>query len=136
MSEEETGTLQAGDIAAILTAISHGIHQMNIEAGWWDDLRTGESRLGDGLFVASKLLLVHSEISEATEAHRKGLMDDKLPHRSGMEVELADAMIRIFDIAGAMGFDIGAATVEKIAYNQSRADHKVENRTKEGGKAY
>lgn len=136
MNEEETGTLQAGDIAAILTAISVGIFEMNAEKGWWEDLASGKSMEQDPLFIASKMLLIHSEISEATEAHRKGLKDDKLPHRSGMEVELADAMIRIFDLAGAMGFDIGAAIVEKIAYNQQRADHKVENRAKQGGKAY
>lgn len=45
-----------------------------------------------------KIALVHSELSEALEAHRNGLMDDKLPDRHGVEVELADACIRIFHI--------------------------------------
>jgi NTP pyrophosphatase (non-canonical NTP hydrolase) len=63
-------------------------------------------------------------------------MDDKLPHRKGLEVELADAMIRILDMAGGLGLDIGGALVEKLEYNSNRADHKPENRLKEGGKKY
>ena len=50
------------------------------------------------------------------------------------EVELADALIRIYHLGGAMGFDLGAAVQEKMAYNATRADHKPENRAKEGGK--
>lgn len=63
-------------------------------------------------------------------------MDDKLPNRKMAEVELADAIIRICDLAGAMKMDLGAALVEKLCYNAKRADHDLENRKKEGGKAY
>ena len=70
------------------------------------------------------------------EGDRKNLMDDKLPHRKMLEVELADAVIRIFDLAGREGLDLGGALVEKLQYNQIRPDHKKENREKEGGKKY
>lgn len=63
-------------------------------------------------------------------------MDDKLPHRKMVEVELADCIIRIFDLAVAMGLDIGGAFVEKTVYNTKRADHKIENRLKENGKKF
>ena len=86
--------------------------------------------------VAQKLCLTHSEISEGMEGHRKGLMDDKLPHRTMLEVELADALIRIGDLAGAMGLDLAGAVVQKLAYNATREDHKLENRQAVGGKAY
>ena len=88
------------------------------------------------LVVVQKLCLTHSEVSEAMEGHRKGLMDDKLPHRSMLEVELADAVIRISDLAGALNLDLGGAITEKLEYNRNRADHKIENRLKDGGKAY
>jgi hypothetical protein len=70
--------------------------------------------------------LMHTEISEASTAVRKDLMDDHLPHRKGVEVELVDVLIRIFDFAGAYGFDLDAAYREKRAYNQQREDHKIE----------
>lgn len=119
-------------------------HGASLAAGWWRDLKNGHNyleevrgntRFGKAL-VAEKLCLIHSEISEGMEGHRKGKMDDKLPHRPMIEVELADAVIRIFDLAGAMQLDIGGAIGEKMAFNAVRPDHKPENRAAEGGKAY
>lgn len=126
-----------------LTWLSEYIHQSNIAAGWWTDSEmiewgmnspmTGEESILKYV-IPTKLALVHSEVSEALEGYRKGLMDDKLPERPMIEVELADAIIRILDIAGALELDIGGALVEKFNYNQTRADHKPENRAAEGGK--
>lgn len=110
-------------------------HEQSRKAGWWTDPKTGDD-LTKTFNVAEKLCLVHSEISEAMEGHRKNLMDDHLPHRTMIEVELADAVIRIADLAGAMRLDVGGAIAEKLEYNKSRADHKLENRIKTGGKAY
>jgi len=124
-------------------------HSASAAAGWWTHQATGldlmqvinsptdplQELLGAAL-VAQKLCLSHSEISEAMEGHRKGLMDDKLPHRPMIEVELADALIRICDLAGAMRLDLGGAVAEKMAFNAQRPDHKPENRAAAGGKAY
>lgn len=82
------------------------------------------------------LMLVVSEIAEAMEGERKGLMDDKLPHRQQVEVELADALIRIFDYAGAFGLDLEGAYQEKRAYNAQRVDHTYEARAQAGGKKW
>jgi len=43
------------------------------------------------------------------EGVRKDIPDDKLPHRPMEEVELADALIRIFDYAAAYDLDIQGA---------------------------
>ena len=101
----------------------------NKKAGWWD-------AADNALVVPTKLALVHSELSEALEAHRKGLKDDKLPQYDGIAVELADALIRIFDLAGFLGIPLGTIMAEKEAFNAKREDHKVENRAKTGGKKY
>lgn len=122
-------------LAGAVTGLADAIHDLNVKAGWWTNLETGES-IKDTRNVGEILMLIVSEIAEAMEADRKGLRDDKLPHLSGLEVELADAVIRIFDLCGAKGFNIGATILEKVLYNAKRADHKIENRLKEGGKKY
>ena len=127
-----------------IETLQRKIHQGNVDAGWWTDLDTLQSlveecrirtRFGKAL-VAEKLALIHSEVSEAMEASRKNLMDDKLPHRKGIEVELADAVIRILDLAGALELDLAGAIQEKLMYNQTREDHKIENRQQPNGKSY
>ena len=100
---------------------------------WWQDPATGlpiERNRGE------LLMLIVSEVAEAMEGERKGLQDDKLPHRPMAEVELVDALIRIFDYAGGFGYDLQGAYEDKLAYNANRLDHTHEHRLKEGGKKF
>ncbi len=106
-------------------------HKNAFNAGWWHDIKTGELSTNK----AEKICLIHSEVSEAMEGARKNLMDDHLPHRKMEEVEMADAVIRILDYCGRFNLDLGGAIIEKMAYNKTRSDHKLENR-KNGGKAF
>lgn len=131
----EIKALTAQDILRSGRVLTDACHGLAYECGWWHDLKTGDDMRGKRN-VGELLCLIHSEISEAMEGHRKGLMDDKLPHRPMLEVELADAVIRIFDLAGGYGIDVAGAIAEKLAYNATRADHRPENRMAEGGKAY
>lgn len=106
--------------------------------GWHADKITGEPHSAaetDAKFP-ERIALTHSELSEALEGHRKGKMDDHLPHRPSAEVELADAVIRAFDLAAAMGYDLPGAFVEKISYNMQREDHTTEARKQADGKRY
>lgn len=109
-------------------------HRMAVERGWWSDPADPGQRKRRN--VGEALMLIVSEIGEAMEGHRKSLHDDHLPDRPSVEVELADAVIRIFDLAGGLGLDLPGAIVCKMRYNAARPDHDPAARQAAGGKAY
>lgn len=127
------GLTHLGAQGIAVNTIVNECHGRAVAAGWYKDPKTGKRLTRN---VGEQLALVHSEISEALEGHRKNKQDDHLPHRKAIEVELADALIRICDLAGYLGLDLGAAYAEKLEYNARRADHKLENRAAAGGKAF
>lgn len=71
-----------------------------------------------------KIVLMHAELSEGVEALRgapfPGLPDKHLPHRPGIEVELADLIIRAMNYGSARGLDIPGAIIEKVRFNATR----------------
>lgn len=105
-------------------------HQDNYR--WWHDEDGNRIERNKG----EMLCLMHSELSEAMEGERRDLMDDKLPHRRMAEVELVDTLIRIFDYAEAMGYDLEKAFQEKRAFNAQRIDHTREARKGDHGKKW
>lgn len=102
-------------------------------AGWEHDLHTGEPIKRN---IGEMLMLTVSELSEAMEGHRSNLMDDKLAHRKMIEVELVDAVVRIFNIAGTLDLQMADAAIEKRAVNGFRPDHSREARLAASGKKY
>lgn len=112
------------DSAQLLTDTCHDLAR---EAGWWHETTSRD--------VPRLLMLCVSELAEAMEGDRKNLMDTHIPDRKMLEVELADCLIRIFDMAGGLKLDIAGAMLDKLLYNTNREDHKLENRLN-GGKQY
>lgn len=111
--------------------IAKEIHQTACEKGFWDEQRN----------VGELLMLVTSELSEALEADRKGrfakiedykkfhdkpeyepLIKDAFQHfiKDTFEDEIADAVIRLFDLAEGMGIDLETHIMLKLAYNKTR----------------
>lgn len=96
-------------------------HGTSVRKGWYDGG-------AEAFNVPEKLALVHSEISEALEEyrnHRVGHLgdirfegDNLKPE--GFAVELADAVIRIGDLCGAMGIDLAEALEVKMRFNKTR----------------
>lgn len=115
----------------ILNDLARDCHAANDK--WWRNPATGE-RIDRN--KGELLCLIHSEVSECMEGERKNLMDTHLPHRRMAEVELADILIRVFDYAGAYGYDLDGAVAEKRAFNAARADHSNEARLRANGKQW
>lgn len=120
-------------VAPSINTLVKWCHQCAVKQNWWHDVKTGKPlERNHGEMIA----LIHSELSECLEALRKNSMDKHLPHRHGEEVELADAVIRIFDYAGGRNLDLGGAIFEKMVFNSVRDDHKPEVRQGKYGKKF
>lgn len=124
--------LDLNDQETVIGSCVEECHGRSVKAGWYHNPATGEPIERN---VGEMLALIHSEISEALEGHRKNANDTHLPGRKMIEVELADALIRICDLAGYLKLDLGGAYREKLIYNETRADHSREARAA-GGKSF
>ena len=82
-------------------------------SNWWKRETDAKER-----YVCQKIALIHSELSEALI----GYLDpsDKIPEFTSMEEELADAVIRMMDLAEHYGWDIAGAILAKMKYNDGR----------------
>jgi len=116
-------------VTEVINDLCKTIHEKQKATGWWD-------AADNPLVVPTKLALVVSEVAEALEGHRRGLKDDKLPEYDMIAVELADVLIRVFDLAGFLGIELGTIMEAKEKFNSSRSDHKPENRKAVAGKKY
>lgn len=96
------------------------------------EIRSGHS--AKDVYYSNVVKLQPYPGSVATEEHRTWFnqdwepIDDALPHEGsrpvlkpeGFGVELADAVIRIADLAYLTGVDLGALVLEKMTYNATR----------------
>lgn len=78
------------------------------------------------LFIVEKLCLIHSEVSECLEDVRDGNMEETTQiafgrfKPIGFPSELADIVIRCFDLAGMLQIDLEGAIQRKHEYNKTR----------------
>jgi NTP pyrophosphatase (non-canonical NTP hydrolase) len=121
------------DYAGVINKLAQKIYTNNVKVGWYTDPVTMQPIERS---VPEMLMLCVSELAEALEGHRKNLMDDHLPKYPMITTELADTLIRLCDLAGYQKLDLGDAVVDKLAYNATRADHKLSARQEVNGKKF
>lgn len=97
----------------------HGFHD--------SDYTEGEAKLDSNYArqyreqISQRLMLTVSELSEALEAIRHdNPPDSHIPKFTGLEAELADAVIRILDLAETTHCRLAEAIIAKAAYNARR----------------
>lgn len=107
-------------VHSAMAQLCRASHANAVKKGFWAVECDGGPRVTPDI-IGSKIALMHSELSEALESARNShAPDDKLPEMPGTLVEMADCVIRICDLVGAMGWDLGRAITEKMAYNANR----------------
>lgn len=105
------------------------IHSINVEKGFWENPRN----------KGELLMLVVSELAEALEADRKNRYSINNPKdiaalandvdfndafsklvKDTFEDEIADAVIRLFDMSAGLGIDLESHIEAKLRYNANR----------------
>jgi len=92
-------------------------HATAVDKGWWEESRG----------IPECLALIHSEVSEALEAFRVGdkgtsiAYDGITKKPEGLAVEMADILIRVFDVCAAFNIPLADALAVKMTYNKTRS---------------
>lgn len=116
----------------------HDVHETAISKGWYEGVPENSIE-----HVKEKLLLLHSEVSEATEDFRVaqsrgdlnnlkfktsegtlsyvGTEGDGTPRKPvGFPSEMADIVIRVLDLCAVLGIDLESAMIFKSRFNKTR----------------
>jgi NTP pyrophosphatase (non-canonical NTP hydrolase) len=102
-----------GDTSRAVNLLCDAAHDIAKDKGFYDH----------DVSLPEKLALIHAEVSEALEVLRSGepaQRDKHLPEYGAFEVELADVVIRVLDLAAYKNIPLGDVIVSKILYNASR----------------
>ena len=108
-----------------LSALQHDIHVLACKKGWWDEAHLeGSLRPARPRSTVESLALITCEVAEAIECVRDGQLETTVREDGkleGLPSEIADVVIRAFDLAGHLNIDLGDVLLRKHAYNATRS---------------
>lgn len=107
----------------VLNELSKETFANNVK--WWTDLKTGESTVATRNRPEIMMLIV-TELSEANDGLLNDRFDDKLPQYPMVDVELADAAIRLHDVLGAEGIQVSDADWDEVNLYLTAYDRKAQ----------
>jgi len=90
--------------------LENKVREINDKNGWVFPKNSWNNEL----FIASKLCLLHSEISETLEALRKNNFEN-------FKEELADIFIRLVDLSTGLNIDLGQEILKKLDILSNRS---------------
>jgi len=95
-----------------INELIEGIHQNAVNKGFWEDYENSPIGLSN-VYVSQFLMLIVGEVAEAQEGLRKNDYEN-------FKEELADIVIRTFDLAGGLDIDLEAEILAKMSKNKDR----------------
>jgi NTP pyrophosphatase (non-canonical NTP hydrolase) len=101
-----------------INSLGQAIYENAVRHGFYKDRMNITSRK-DPIWLSNRLMLIVSELSEGLEGVRDGNFSSE-PASKGLGEELADACIRIFDLAYSINIDLDKAIADKHNFNLMR----------------
>jgi NTP pyrophosphatase (non-canonical NTP hydrolase) len=101
--------------------LTNAIRSLNTEKGWREKFSGDTVAPRTGPWFAAYVALAQSELSESLDAYRNKIWSDTIDNKPvGVGPELADALIRIIDMADIWNIDLGYELKRVIAYGHTR----------------
>ena len=117
------------EIGKVLDELQEACYNNSVDHGFWllpsqlenQFAASKDEKAIAHMVISQRLMLITSELAECCEAIRQDKLESEhLPGFTGLEEELADVVIRVFDLAARFAPNLPDAIITKMKYNKTR----------------